>query len=1177
MKTIALLCLLIMTISHVNAQTARTDLGKLTKGTVINGFRADSVYLDGSEKPIGGRFVHARTGFVLDLLQIQSVPQAYIYANTFLVSDMGEPHTQEHLLILKGNKGRNINVTEQMSLTESNASTYQTYTDYTFNTAGGNDVFFDSFATYIDVLLHPDYTKEEVAREVRNWGVTEKSDGTLSIEEKGSVYNEMVSSMNNPDWRAYDNLLRLLYGTTHPLAMNAGGSTEGIRKMTDADIARYHDANYHLGNMGAVVSVPQTLDPATVFEKFDAIFAKQEPGKSSRKFPTLNDLPKPSPAPVATIKIVDYPSENAQQPSSILMATPASQKLDMTERLLMQTFLNAFAGQPSTNLYKKFIDSKTRTLDTGAKDIGSWMDDAPGDPVFIQLNDVPAQNLTQEMAAKIQAAVKEEFVRIASFKNGSPELKEFNDRFRNALIDNRRGLSKFISTPPGFGFRSGGNGNTWLWHTRYLNNEAGFKKSVTVKPQFAKIEQLLASGNNFWAEYLTKWGLTSNAPYVVVARPEPKLIAQEEKEKQERIAAEIESLKKRFETNDAQEAIKRYKAAYDANTAELEKLEKAATASFIANPPLTVDDQIDYSEATVGGVKIGTARFDNMTGATTGLALRLNSVPESDLVYASVLPQLMRTTGVIKDGKAISYDEMSEMLRREILSLNVTFSTSGVADRYELVLRGSGNDPAESERAVEWMAMVLKSPNWTPANLPRIREVVDQQLSALQRRMQDPEETWVQNPSGAFLYQDRPLYRATNSFLTQAHNFFRLRWMLKDRGDAATAAAIDKFLTSLSSFKGTREERSSLLKTMQGEFDSNEPVLVEFSKLPASAKTLAVDAAKDLTMLLPDLPDSSLASDWQYLCEEMRRDLAQGPDATLEKLNSVRARLLNTNSARMFYIGSADTRQKLERAYTNLLTGFAKTAVATPAFSTTRSIDARVNARTGTTTKPVYVGLLASNMPGGVIINTAPVASYKDTDREKILDYLAAKLYGGGGAHAVFTKTVAAGLAYSNGISSSPETGLMRYYAERTPLIPQTLGFAVTEVKRPMDTPLVDYVTALAFNSRASAPYENRGEAMAADMTDGRTPDVIRNFRKAILEARKIPDLSKLLYARKDRVYEKVLPGYGAKGRDIAGASFFSIGPEKQFAAYEEYLKKADGADTKLFRLYPRDFWMIRN
>ena len=86
---------------------------------------------------------------------------------------------------------------------------------------------------------------------------------------------------------------------------------------------------------------------------------------------------------------------------------------------------------------------------------------------------------------------------------------------------------------------------------------------------------------------------------------------------------------------------------------------------------------------------------------------------------------------------------------------------------------------------------------------------------------------------------------------------------------------------------------------------------------------------------------------------------------------------------------------------------------------------------------------------------------------------------------------------------------------------------------------------------------------------------MVRNFRRAILEARKIPDLSKQLYARKDRIYERVLPGYGAKGADLAGGLFFSIGPEKQLSAYEEYLKRSEGGATKLFRLYPRDFWDV--
>ncbi|HET9785528.1 MAG TPA: hypothetical protein VFP47_00250, partial [Pyrinomonadaceae bacterium] len=184
------------------------------------------------------------------------------------------------------------------------------------------------------------------------------------------------------------------------------------------------------------------------------------------------------------------------------------------------------------------------------------------------------------------------------------------------------------------------------------------------------------------------------------------------------------------------------------------------------------------------------------------------------------------------------------------------------------------------------------------------------------------------------------------------------------------------------------------------------------------------------------------------------------------------------------------------------------------------------------------------------------------------------KLYTGGGAHSVFNKTIGAGLAYSNGVASNPASGLMSYYAERTPELPQTLRFAIGEVKRPMSDPLAEYVIALTFSSRASSPYEARGEAMASNMADGITPEVVSRFRRAILETRKIPDLSAQLYQRKDKVHERVFPGYGMKGKDIAGRNFFVIGPEKQMAAYEAYLKTVEGADTQLYRLYPRDFWL---
>jgi hypothetical protein len=94
-------------------------------------------------------------------------------------------------------------------------------------------------------------------------------------------------------------------------------------------------------------------------------------------------------------------------------------------------------------------------------------------------------------------------------------------------------------------------------------------------------------------------------------------------------------------------------------------------------------------------------------------------------------------------------------------------------------------------------------------------------------------------------------------------------------------------------------------------------------------------------------------------------------------------------------------------------------------------------------------------------------------------------------------------------------------------------------------------------------------------MADGITPDVVSRFRRAVLDVRKMPDLSAELYKRKDAVYQRVFPGYGMKGKDVAGANFFVIGPEKQMAAYEAYLKSAEGADTQLYRLYPRDFWIV--
>jgi hypothetical protein len=346
-------------------------------------------------------------------------------------------------------------------------------------------------------------------------------------------------------------------------------------------------------------------------------------------------------------------------------------------------------------------------------------------------------------------------------------------------------------------------------------------------------------------------------------------------------------------------------------------------------------------------------------------------------------------------------------------------------------------------------------------------------------------------------------------------------------------------------------------------------------KLSAREREIAGEAARDLDLTLADIPDSSLPADWSYLCAQMARDLRQGPKRTLELLDEVRRSILIAGGARMFLIASGPVQTALAPAIRDLSASLETGPMKKAAYATTGRIDQRLRSRETQADHPVFVGLLNANSQGGVFLNSAALTGYRDTNRDKLLDYLAANLYSGGGGHSLFMKTWAAGLAYSNGINASPVSGRTSYYAERTPELPQTLKFVIEELKKARPDPsLTEYAIAGAFRSRAASAYETRGAAIAEDLADGLTPEVVTRFRRAILDLRRDPDLSGELFRRMPSVYAKTLPGMGARAKDVPGGVYLVIGPEKQLAAYEEYLKQAEGPETRLWRLYPRDFWM---
>ncbi|HEX8708526.1 MAG TPA: hypothetical protein VF723_09810, partial [Pyrinomonadaceae bacterium] len=583
------------------AQAGGVSLDNLAAGKTLNGFRTANLYLNDADRAIGARFIHERTGFVLDLMQIQSVPQGFIWVNSFPTSDMGEPHTQEHLLLGKGNTGRAVASLEGMSLVGSNAFTEQWRTSYQFHTAAGPDVFYQLFERRMDALLHPDYTDEEIRREVRNFGVAENpADKTLRLEEKGTVYNEMVTSFDRPAYRVYRAVDLALYGPNHPLSYSSGGFPEALRRMTPEDIRKFHREHYHLGNMGMIGSFPKEMAVADVLGRMDAILNRLEPQKPAIKFTTEADLPAPRMAEAGKIQVVDYPHKNDQQPGLMVFAWPPALKTDVRETALLELFLENLAGDATTNLYKLFVDTKTRVMDLGAKSVFGSLSDDLGHPVFIGLNDVAPVHMTPEKIAAVRQRITDEINRVAAFKDGSPELAEFNARLKNRVIERRRELSKFVNSPPGFGFRNTGAG--WISLLTRLGKSADFRKSLTMRPEMTFVEQLLAGNQNFWREYLPKWKLTGTVPYAAAARPAPELIKQEESERQARVQAELARLKTKYGTTDDQEAIRRYRTEYAAATAELEKLARQDnSARFLDAPPLTLDDQLDYKVTQLPG------------------------------------------------------------------------------------------------------------------------------------------------------------------------------------------------------------------------------------------------------------------------------------------------------------------------------------------------------------------------------------------------------------------------------------------------------------------------------------------------------------------------------------------------------------------------------------------------
>lgn len=1155
-------------------------LDTLTEGGTLRGFTAVALYLDDADKPLGARFTHDATGFTLDYLRIETAPQGFLWVNSFPTSDMGEPHTQEHLLLGKGDRGRKLGSSEAMALAESSAFTAQWRTAYHFHTVAGNDVFWPVMENHLDALLNPDYTDEEIRREVRNFGVDKADDGTLRLEEKGTVYNEMVRTYESPHTSVWRVAGQLVYGAKHPLAMDSGGYPDAIIEMTPEHIRAFHAATHHLANMGMIGAFPSSVPLTEVLDHTGAILGRLA-GRTGKVFSEAQ-LPAPSPAEPGAIRIVEYPYASATNPGPVMFVWPANRNLDDTEQALQSLFLDAFAGDESTPLYKKLVDSKSRVLDLGASGVWSYTTNDQGQPFFIGISGVKSDTIDDKTIASVRVLILAEAARLAGLPPGDPELVAFVDKIKSRVIDTRRRLNKFLDSPPGFGIR--GTGSGWNDHLHELNKTKGFAKSLTLRPALAAVDKILAARGNPFKDRVKTWGLTE-VPYAVAGRPSPARRAALDAARKTRIDAELARLQQLYGTKDTASTLARYEQDYDAQTRRLEASQKAVDLPpLVATPPMTLDDGLVYKTDTVAGVPRFTATFDSMASARVQLSMSVvGLVPRDDMMFLAALPVLLDGSGVIVDGTPIAADEMRERMRKEILGVSIYYASNPRTKRLELAVAGAGNGAGETKAALVWMQRMLLSPDWRIENLPRLRDLIDQSVTSLRQAMLGAEEGWVDDPRDAWRRQSELEYLHTSSFLTQAHDFHRLRWMLLDPQDAKVRTEAARFLGGLAAARTL--PRADLVALGKALVDPavHQPTarvarwITAAGKLSPKARAIAVEAGKDLAAIVPELPEGSLAADWSYVCRQMARDLETGAAAALARLEAVRKAVVQSALARLVVSGSTANQAAIAADVEALVKRLPPGTQADHHASVQGQAPAsplrdRLVTRDRKAKQPTFVGLVVPSTSSGVFLNQAPTVYYGDTADEQVLDYLASNLYTGHGAHSIFMKTWAAGLAYSNGLRPRIAEGVLSYYAERCPLLPQTLRFVIDELKKATPDPnIARYAIAKAFDSRVATDFEARATAMAANLVDGLTPDVVKTFRTKVLEQTKRDDLATQLFARLQPVYSKVLPGFGAID---PAATYFVIGPEKQLAAYQAYLTSAVGKTATLHRLYPRDFWI---
>lgn len=712
---------------HNACQGSSRDLAGLKKNEVVSGLRVTNLYADSRGQVVGAKFSDTRCGAPIYLLQIETVPQAFMWVDTPAHSNAGLAHSLEHLLGGKGTKGRYISLLTEMRLSRRAAATTDDFNLYSFSSGSGLEGFFEQFHAWLDALYKADFTDLEAEREFYHFGISvDPGTQTKTLVEKGSVYDEMQTGQGI--YTYYFELNRRVLGDNNPFGFYSSGLPEEMRHVVPVEITQFFHEHYRLGLTTGFIFALSPRENVFGFLERVSRELKQfieptqrqpvPPGEVEPKYPV-------HPAPTTDIAIFPFPGSSEADRGEVRFGWKAAKTDSQADVRLLQLLFRALADGDKSLLYKSLIDSKTREFDSGATNVESlvFLENSPHFPAeFVGFSGIPGNQLTVERIEELRGLIKAKVREISEYQDNSKLLAAFNALVEAYAKAWRRAQSVWSKSAPRFGL----NYETeWKEYLEYLEMDPSFIRSLSDEPVWKAVERRMGSGKNIWRDLIATFHLL-DVPYATASVPSPQLLEEVESARQKRIAEKVKQLMEQFHTDNPQQALTRFEQEELNKSKEIDEIAaKVRRPRFTDHPPLTPDDDIQYQQFHLDNVPVIAAFFDRAPTIDLGLSFDLRKVPRKYYKYLPILPRCLDSLGLKTGSGIVPYADLQAQTQSEINDFSVRYDLNPVSRRAELRIEASAMSSAELRRALALIRRMATLSYLDVSNADRLRDIVE--------------------------------------------------------------------------------------------------------------------------------------------------------------------------------------------------------------------------------------------------------------------------------------------------------------------------------------------------------------------------------------------------------------------------------------------------------------------